>query len=87
MHLANFNDMMEDLNECGASLTEVLLNQKTFMKEAVELVIGSNPFLSSQKYSLIVGVEYILSIVIKVAGLGAVASFATPMVPQSTKKL
>jgi hypothetical protein len=38
MYSANFQDMMEDMNECGAALTAVLLNQKVFMKDAVELV-------------------------------------------------
>mmetsp|Transcript_9933 Transcript_9933/g.10433 ORF Transcript_9933/g.10433 Transcript_9933/m.10433 type:complete len:485 (-) Transcript_9933:50-1504(-) len=33
----NFYDMMEDMNECGAAVTAVLLNQKTFIKDAVEL--------------------------------------------------
>jgi hypothetical protein len=38
MYSANFQDMMEDMNECGAALTAVLLNQKVFIKDAVELV-------------------------------------------------
>lgn len=33
--------MMEDMNECGAAVTAVLLNQKTFIKDAVELVYFS----------------------------------------------
>ena len=33
----NFNDMMEDMNECGACITSTLLKQKHFFEEAVEL--------------------------------------------------
>jgi len=33
----NFNDMMDDMNECGACITSTLLKQKNFFEEAVEL--------------------------------------------------
>lgn len=33
----NFEDMMQDMNECGACITSVLVKQKTFFEDAVEL--------------------------------------------------
>lgn len=35
----NFSEMMEDLNECGAAYHTVLVQQKTYFHESVELVL------------------------------------------------
>ena len=37
LYTKNFTDMMADMNECGACITNTLLSQKQFFEEAVEL--------------------------------------------------
>jgi hypothetical protein len=37
VHVANFNTMVKDLNECGAALTAVLELQKKYFGDASEL--------------------------------------------------
>lgn len=37
LHVANFNTMVKDLNECGAALTSVLELQKRYFSDATEL--------------------------------------------------
>jgi hypothetical protein len=38
LYYKNFLEMMEDLNECGAAYTTLLINQKQYFQETVELV-------------------------------------------------